>query len=336
MENDKTIEDEVNLTPDTEYWLYNIKNRYWKEILNKEIWEIPCHNHYDICKGDIIFIFVKRKDKKNGFAGVLQASSDMIHNTENKKILNDININKYYIKVDYLQDFKTIKLRSIFDNFCDSNISGFKNRPSFMSKFVKRNKEYSLIQQTKGFQILEALSEEADKDYTVSPCTDDCKNEKESKDIKQETSEEPIEETSEETSEEVNEEDLKKKLLEKEKKYKETNNNIPILLIPCYDFLLPDEEKDIKDYVYNHCITCNNCNITNNSNSNIMNIISNSSFKYIELCDDEKLDIIIDDYHELNNYVLKKPDNCEGSYVEFINIQVHDIYEDTYVICQSV
>jgi hypothetical protein len=82
----------------------------------------------------------------------------------------------------------------------------------------------------------------------------------------------------------------------------ENNELVPIMWIPCSDFIIPntDDEDDIINYLVNHYKVCKLCEKTNNNNLDPSSILDNATLEFEKIEDkkDKFLEAGINAYHE--------------------------------------
>jgi hypothetical protein len=101
-------DDDIILTKNNNVWNYIIDSKQWtklkKSIFDDNQYIIPTsQKNLDIKKNDVVMIYIKKKPK-SGYIAILNVSK-YFKNTDNIKIFNDKNINKYLISFEVIIDF---------------------------------------------------------------------------------------------------------------------------------------------------------------------------------------------------------------------------------------
>ena len=310
----QSVDDTIVPTSSTSYWIYTMSSKMWDQYTRAtdssedDSMYISNMKNYDITEGDIIFYYVKNYSK-SGFMGIARTNSEQIPNSDNKiKIFKDQHLNKKIIKIDYLTTFNTpVNIRDIMEDVTD-DVSGHRNRDSFISKYVKGTDIFVKLE-CHGDRLLKKL-------YQLTGPDSDQSSEEDDTVIAQNNS------TEDTPPEEPN-----------------TSNRIPIMVTPCREFNLPKLSNKQAEYIVTHIKKCNMCDITdNNKNSlNIGYLLNSTDWSNIEVItikntNNIHYEIPLEYYFTQTEYDIPNSEK----YTNFIRIAIIDNGDDIYQGCLLV
>jgi hypothetical protein len=258
---------------------------------------ISSYSNPHICANDVILFYIKHTNKKNGFIGIGNTSTETKRNTGNVVVYKDNNMNKYILHlrtiilhdtVQRLENFKTIMM--------DTNINSFNH---FATKYIRGVSDctFKEIPAIIGLILTKTiLTNKSNKYNTDIAIKDDSSSNEKTKEDNSNVC--------------INE-------------YK-IISNIPIMLLTCDK--LKTSIKNINDnnkkisIIINHYKYCSNCDITNNNSTELhmtLNEIKENNIHYETY-----------DYEEcLESYIsmIEYPQNIDNMYVK-----IYDMIYDTY------
>ena len=110
---------------------------------------------------------------------------------------------------------------------------------------------------------------------------------------------------------------------------------IPIMIIPCKSFLVPDEDEEIVNYLVDHFKRCNKCDWTNNNNIEFHSVFDTAQVEYMEVDDeDDELDDAIMAYQSLKRYKFEH-NYKKTNVARIMYITDDDTYEECILLCWS-
>jgi hypothetical protein len=254
---------------------------------------------YTIKAEDIILIYIKEKSCHSGLTALLQTIEDHKLNKDKIKIFNDINMNKYCIKIGYITFYKKrLQLRTIHKNLQDNDDAiinatinyDFRTVAAFRKKYTMKNGGIIQLPYQLGLKLMKML---INKDVlnTNNANTDALNTNNANTDNTNNT------DNTDNTNKNINKNKNNIKTnIETDKNFNEenkiseikSNSMIPIMIIMC-DLLLKNPAT-----LYDHIKDCKKCKITDNSNSlirifvnwdkikinniNIISVANNSDF----------------------------------------------------------
>lgn len=293
----------MEITEDNNYWLYLISKTLWKEyeqyIKKNDICYVGFLHLYNIKKNDILLLFCK---DGVGFIGIIQVRNGL-EKRENVKVFKNPIFNTFT---------SSIKELIFFDKFVTFTEINKELEDKINSKIIKGADVLTLIDFNFGETLVETLlkindiKEDSSDTISIDSYSDnDSMDVENNKSIKNKKNSPEDSESSEEDDDSTKKKNNPKE--NKEKNNKKIKGNIPILIVPCKEFELPegDEEEIIKNnktedeilkckYIKKHYKNCKECDITNNNNFDfyyIMDKVNNTyyyeikstSFKYGDL-----------------------------------------------------
>lgn len=291
------------------YWLYVLSNNIYEEYAKSKKQYIGFLEKNDVKKGDVIIIFCKDR-VIGGFKEIIKVNTICIQNNGKKPvyIFKDKNMNNFYCQISESNLIQTdISIPTLTDKLKCGDI-GFKNQTSFRIKFLNKvNKLYSL--EPHGNKIMTCLLEDNNQIINKDEKSESEISEK--KPIKKSGKINKNKESDVDSneSESDNRNIVKKKIYQKietddesndsddsdnsddssdesESSEKDNNGNIPIMIVPCKEFKLPN--KDREKYFGNHIKNCTLCYVTNNNlNKTFMTIIDSAKIEFSEVKDEK-------------------------------------------------
>lgn len=310
------ISENISIYPTTKFWLLVLSKNTFIEYSKYKKNYLTCFDDCGVKKDDIIIIFCKAGNKtESGFKGLIQTSRDQKKN-DKINIFKNNDLNKYFIKLKYKNIFtKAIKINEIL-NHLKTDLTGYKNivsfRQSFRQKFLKNDNTLINIDPY-GKKIVDKLiflDENKNQNVTEEYSNTDSQTSSEKSNIE-------INSENDNTTEEFDQE--------------EKPGNIPILVVPCKDFKLPNKQKE--KYFVNHYKTCKKCNITNNNSKDLCSIIDVAKIEIVEIIDEKHgyFDPPLDDYFLIENHEPIDFSETPFIRVAFIN-NSHEIYDKCLLI----
>jgi len=301
----------------TTFWIYKLSSNYWEQLsklFKKKKIYISSFGAHKLLKHDIVLIYQKHASAfKNGFVAMCQICSDMIQNTENIKIFNDSNMNKYYCEVNIACIFETqYKLTYISKTLKEKGkIFNFAS----IKKICTGDYLYTRIDLTTGTNIISVLN-----DDIKTPIKNKFKSDSKSSELSSDSSgsDDSSDTKSEYSSQSLSSSDDDEILV--------VRGHIPIMMIPCNEFrwdLNPDIS--IKNFK-KHYSMCNTCEKIDNNNCTLFPFFDKAEIFCKELKDDDKLKKYLEYYYNLKNYTFELMDNdkkYDHVYLHRINNRGH-------------
>lgn len=121
---------------DTNYWVYSLTDVRWNELLKSKKMMLGSVKDFGVEFGDVVFIYSKAL-RNSGFVGIARTSKSQKKNTKGVNIFKDKYQNSYMLELDYLKQFNTMINPNKILKFVKIDKPGYRNLPSFRSKFVK-------------------------------------------------------------------------------------------------------------------------------------------------------------------------------------------------------
>jgi hypothetical protein len=341
---------EILPTNDTKFWLYCLTKNNFNNLKKYKGMYISCFLHYEIKKNDILFIYSK-EILKNGFAGICRAAENLKLNNKNNKIFNDMNMNKYIIKLNYITLFDNIvKINNIID-YIKFDKPGFRSIQSFRSKFVKKSvsmikidyqgeiilkklfeltmeevENTNIFLKKKKIEIIDeesssynpslynSTTDESIRSTTTIKSSSDSSIKTSTKSSKSSSKDSTIKTTSK--SSKIKTADIIDEItVTKSKELEESSENedgfIPILIIPCNDFKW---KKMSEKYFIKHYKLCKNCEKTNNNNTDIGYFLNDAKIEIVDIVKEKNLDLTLamNAYDSLTNYSPEESNETES------------------------
>lgn len=302
----------LKLSKDDNFWLYIINKRGddFRKYENPYFTLPYCENIdiESIVESDIIMIVEHMRGLR--FIGFVQVTGHVCENVDEKiKMFKDrgLNINYVTIKCKFLCNIELGKVLKYLE--LEEDI--FKNNGNFMRKFVKKHQIVCEFPKAYGRIFVKALMFLNEKE-----------NELEIESSKTSSEIIPIATNTDETLQENEEEDEAEK---------EEVGLIPILVVPCKNFVFDDGDKG--QYFVNHYNKCTKCVIINNNRTELGRMINACNLKFYEitLANDGYWDPVLNAYNFGAVYVPL--DEIEAPFVKIMYVNnKHNIYDKCFMI----
>ena len=335
-----------NITDGTNYWIYTMTRETHNKIINSKESFIILNKMYEIENGDIIILFLKHLPD-NGFVGLLQTSSGVIKKD-----------GKLIIQFKSKNMFELIKMKDAL-SFIKSDIAGFKTPATFGFKFTRNpnticdmpdngqtlteylisvNSDtdlfaqvkltFDLIKNRKKFNISKKIRfGSTKKNINMDLFIDESMSNSYSDSIKSNNN------SSEDNSNISNNSNSDSETEEEEEMELDDDPNgyIPIMIVPCENFNLPDMNEEI--YFVNHYKTCDKCDVTNNNNRELCSVLNAANVEFCEITDEKHayFDPALEAYYKLKKYEPMGAENYPFVRVAYINND-HDIYDKCLLV----
>lgn len=304
---------------DVNYWIYSLSNDFGKHIKNKfidnKLKYISYSKFINIKKNDKIFFFHRSENiKENGFVFLMEARTDMLLNKDKIEIFTDVAMNRYYLKICNVIEFKNpIKISVLKKTINQKEIIIDKKLVS--DKFIP-----TINQSISTFDLILSLIRPYGIDLEKYIIEINNKKEEPEERIKSKkikhNNKDKINVFDEQ--EEENNEDAE--IYDKIEVVDEENGKIPILIIPCSTFKL--NKRHLKEELRKHFFECDICEkVNNNDDCKIYQALHSHVDIRIELLSNENIiNEKISYYHQLKRYcsrneiVIYKIDNDENMY----------------------
>lgn len=339
---------EILPTVGTNFWLYCLTKNNFNNLKNYKGMYISCFLHYEVKKGDIIFIYSKEV-LKNGFAGICRASKNLKLNDNNNKIFNDKNMNNYIIKLNYITLFENIVKINDIINYIKFDKPGFRSTQSFTSKFVKKSvslikidyqgetilkklfeltteedEETNIFLKKKKIKIIDKKNNSNNSTLSGSLITTKSSTDSTIKTSTKSTSMDSTIKTSNsnkiktsnsskiKTNDIIDDITVTGSFKELEESSENDDGFIPILLIPCNDFKW---DKMSEKYFKKHYKLCKNCEKTNNNNNiDIGYFLDDAEIEIIDVTGEKNIDLTLtmNAYDSLSNYSPEESNETES------------------------
>lgn len=325
----------------TKFWLYKLQDTQWDHLLslfNKKKFYVSSFKDYKIKQNDVIIIYHKSNNfKKCGFVAICQTLTDMKHNSNGIKIFIDTNMNKFYCELSIASTFNVPQRISQIENHLKLNCKSF-SLTTFKSKYISSEYAFCNIPEDIGSELINVLSQE---NNLQSEKKEDNFKKKIESDSDSKLESELESENSFENSSDSSEDDSKSYIDQSESSSDESNDDIlvvkghiPIMMIPCADFVWDsDSEISLKNFK-KHYNTCSICEKTDNNNISLTQILENAEIYCRELKNEERLEEYLEHYYELRNYkfeVIDEDKKYNHVYIYRINQRGH-IYHKCILI----
>lgn len=310
------------ITKETNFWIYLISELNWTDLCknySKDIFLISSYEIKNVKKGDIILIFQKPSInvKLHGFVSICQIGSDLKENKENKKIFRDINMNRFFCKIDMLENFSVPHKISQLATFIKKKCNNFTTANGFSIKYTSDKCEraiFYILPKDIAFGIVEVLinltDEKSESEKSENIKHNSIKNNYNNSDadISSDSSDSSDGDISSDNSDSDSDIDSD---IDSDDSYCKSDNDdvrvvhghIPILMIPCSDFnWSKSNEMTIKNFK-THFFNCAKCDKTDNNNCSFA-VFFNKNEKRCkihceEIIDDDQIDEKLENYYNL-------------------------------------
>jgi hypothetical protein len=318
-----------------DYWLYLISKTLWKEyekyIKKNDKCYIGLLHKYDIKENDVLFLFCK---DGVGFIGMIQLRTTLEKREHVKVFKNPIfNTFSAYIKelifFDKCISFTEIN-KKLEDKLTTKKIRGADVLTLLDFEFGK------VLAKT--LLKINDIKEDSSDTISIESFSDDNlekleKNKK--KNIKRRYKKEDNQDDEEDNQEYDEEDSGKENNSSNEYDDKKIKGNIPILIIPCRDFELPEgddgeviinnktEDEILKcKYIKKHYKTCKDCDVTNNNNFDFNYIMNkfNKMYYYEIKATSYKYRDLKEAYQSMQGVFIDKDDEIEEDSLNIYNI----------------
>jgi hypothetical protein len=282
------ISDEIEPNTYSNYYIYRLNKKNYDEFKLYYNSYISYKVKLNIQPNDIIFLYLY-DPPNSGFIGIINVKCKEKYNKKNIKVFKDNLMNRVLIKFNYFRAFTIpIKLNEVIPILTE-NKKGFKSSYSFISTFLKHNMTLTKLYD-KGNTLLQTLYDI--NDNNKHQCSEeDSTNEDSIEDnitdsdiSNQDVDEEPLHYNPNKNSEEDN---------NTENSIEENNDRrgqIPILIIPCSNLILPKDRNQQIEYLRRHLLDCRECRrIDNNEDRSIGRYIDCSHLEFLTVNDESHL-----------------------------------------------
>lgn len=319
------------------YWIYNISDKSLREFLNTDRKYLGINIYTDIKASDVILFFVKNRTN-SGCIGWAEVENDICKNETNQKVFNDLNMNKYIFKINNQQILvNAIKIKNVF-HFVKSDVVGFKSGTSFNNKYLKNlNMLIKIDYSSKGLILFNKLKEHFNQNPTeygnafnikkisLITTTSSESSPKLSDDIPSDDSEKESESESDENDNNSDNYNFRSSddeyTTDTDEIKDEPNGIVPILVIPCDDFLT---SKNINLSSFKeHIQKCNTCTFNNNNdNVSVTELFKKKikiEFMIVNDKNDFNLETTLVSYYNCKKYEPSSDADCNLMRIIYIN-----------------
>jgi len=115
---------------------------------------------------------------------------------------------------------------------------------------------------------------------------------------------------------------------------------IPILVIPCKNFVWPKKKGDMEKYFVDHYKTCRECDVTNNNTIELSSFIDKATVEIVDIEDEDEpyIEYPLEAYDNLKRHCPDDMNNSDGT--PFIRVakinQCHDVYRNCLLVTGAV
>jgi hypothetical protein len=290
MSDSDEYSDELIIHKNTKYWIYVITSDMWTQLsdmFSKNKNMLSSMYSDKIMKGDIILIYEQHSQAKNGFVAICQSSTTSKNNTEQIKIFNDKNMNKYCIDLSFVSEFDQCYKLTQLEKQIKEKQPTFKTA-TFKKSYVNTvpKAKFINIDNIIGKILIENLIKLHDN------------NNKKESDIELISDEESC---SDNDSDNVSDDDSDNDSEDESDDDLDDGGNIPILLDPCVEFKW---DKNKINNFKKHYVFCNRCKKIDNNEKAFSFSLESSKIICEELTDIDDIDMYLEYYHELKNYKM--------------------------------
>ena len=102
----KELDDyDFTYTKSTQFWIYVITKKHWKEILGSpedetnDIVYLSSFYKFNIMRGDIVFVYISDIGKSLGFTTCIKIKNNMVKNIKNLRVYKDKNMTNYIVQI---------------------------------------------------------------------------------------------------------------------------------------------------------------------------------------------------------------------------------------------
>jgi hypothetical protein len=304
----------MNVGKLSQFWLYILNKEEFTSYKTENIDTIILNDADSIKKEDIIIIYYKNKGL-SGFYILLQIG-------DNKKV-KKTNENHIIIKNKVILE-KPIQIKKMIQ-YLKSNETGFVNEKAFRNTFLKHENNIVELNEI-GRKIVTRIIQETQQDQEETQEQD--------LEEQEEAHEGQDQEEQEDQEEEVQEDIESGSDVESDDEVEEENTNgfIPVMMIPCKNFKLPDEGR--VDYFVDHLKSCYDCDLTNNNqNKSFIFILDTSTVEFLEITETKHVHFNppLNAYHSLKNYETSGVKSLPFIRISYIN-NGHEMYNGCMLI----
>jgi hypothetical protein len=365
------------LLPNNKFWIYTLNKDMYdllEEVYINDDTEhyLPLYQHYNMKQFDIVFFWVKKKNTMYGLIGMCQLYSGPKYNQ--KLIINkDFNIQRYIAECDTVSLLKDKMNKDKFEQYMTNN-ELYSSYASFSRKYIKKEGSLQEIPLTLGLNILEYFSQEEinnkknkieeihernsvfskirskpksfnifDNMSTPEINSDDIEKDSDFISDSSDNFSDDSSDLSDNMSDSIGEDSDSQGEREEEKEDPEhIDGYIPIMIIPCNDYKLPNDKfyiqknnqeeideygntpviRKICDYFINHIYQCRKCEVTNNNRVELNILLKDCNVSYIQCKENSaEMQLIFDKY-----FTIKKC-NLFGDTIEKTTMKLVFLYD---------
>ena len=327
----KSPTNDIKISSKNKIWIYVVMIDQWeiiKQNIQKQKKYLCAYSGKNIGSADIILIYLKpdkgtkKVNKESGFIALAQVKTDMEKNTDDIKIFNDNNLNRYILELSIINIFNIpFKIGLFNDLIIEQTNNKIKGAVRFAITMMKGEFTFSEItHKNLGIEIIKYL-------YELISANDP-------KDIKSDN------ESDNESEEKSDNESDNESESEKSSSKKIIKQMIPVMMIVCQKLkkILNNSKNKTEEKTHNiiiHYKNCDKCEITNNNTHEIyptLKKVNINNIKFIE----SNYDKILKAYHALEEWPnINKTKTAKTLDIKIYFMKDNIDYKSDILICYN-